>query len=154
MESIDYNAIENWAKKFTFWNQSALVDDALSKGFFSYDDIVQPSENPYVWFNGREYDRAEFEQMINDLEYKDGEWTDADDDKLSDMKFALKEAAENYNPEVLEWYLVDSWMADRLEEAGEVMLKNDYDTWWGRQCTGQSIYQDGVIEDLYKQYGR
>ena len=51
--------------------------------------------------------------------------------------------------EIFEWWLVTDWLAEKLQEHGEPILTNDYGTWWGRTCTGQAIYLDGVIESIY-----
>ena len=47
--------------------------------------------------------------------------------------------------EIMEWWLVSSWLAEKLSYNGEVVL-HDYNChWWGRQTTGQAIYLDDVI---------
>ena len=52
------------------------------------------------------------------------------------------------NSEVMEWWLVTPYMAELLEEKGEVIL-SDYDCyWWGRQTSGQALYMDGVIQEI------
>ena len=51
--------------------------------------------------------------------------------------------------EIYEWWAVSDWLAEQLEKHGEAMLINDYGKWWGRTCTGQAIYEDSVIEEIY-----
>lgn len=50
--------------------------------------------------------------------------------------------------EVFEWWVVCGWLADDLEEAGEVILEYAGSIWWGRQCTGQAIKLDGVMQNI------
>ena len=45
----------------------------------------------------------------------------------------------------MEWWLIDSWLAERLKEQGEVIIEEYGCYWWGRQSSGQAIYMDGVI---------
>ncbi|CBK64712.1 hypothetical protein [Alistipes shahii] len=50
--------------------------------------------------------------------------------------------------EVLEWWLVTPWLAERLKEQGEVIIDELGCRWWGRQSSGQAIYMDGVIQEI------
>ena len=47
--------------------------------------------------------------------------------------------------DVMEWWLIDSWLAERLKREGEVIIE-EYG--WGRQSSGQAIYMDGVIQEI------
>lgn len=50
--------------------------------------------------------------------------------------------------EVLEWWLVSGWLADQLDERGEVTLSDGQSHWWGRCCSGQSILLDGIMQAI------
>ena len=50
--------------------------------------------------------------------------------------------------EVLEWWLVTSWLADRLREQGEIIIDELGCHWWGRMSSGQSIYMDYVMQEI------
>ncbi len=50
--------------------------------------------------------------------------------------------------EVLEWWLVTPWLAERLKAQGEVIIEEYGCYWWGRQSSGQAIYMDGVIQEI------
>ena len=57
------------------------------------------------------------------------------------------------NPkEIFEWYLVSDWFLDRLREINEPIIDNDYGEYWGRCCTGQSIYLDYNMQELAFEY--
>jgi hypothetical protein len=69
-----------------------------------------------------------------------------------DMTYGEEDADElDTEPrEVFEWWIVSDYLERQLSYKGEVILKTDYGTWWGRQCTGQSIYMDNVIQEIFK----
>lgn len=50
--------------------------------------------------------------------------------------------------EVLEWWLIDSWLAERLQEEGEVVIEEYGCYWWGRSTSGQAICLDSVIQKV------
>ena len=50
--------------------------------------------------------------------------------------------------DVMEWWLIDSWLAERLKEQGEVIIEEYGCYWWGRQSSGQAIYMDSVIQEI------
>ncbi|WP_295938425.1 hypothetical protein [uncultured Alistipes sp.] len=50
--------------------------------------------------------------------------------------------------EVMEWWLVTSWLAERLSYNGEVVIEDYGCHWWGRQCSGQAVYMDAIISDI------
>lgn len=52
--------------------------------------------------------------------------------------------------DVMEWWLIDSWLAERLKEQGEVIIEEYGCYWWGRQSSGQAIYMDYVIQRICK----
>ena len=54
--------------------------------------------------------------------------------------------ASEYNPEIYEWWVVDSFFARQLQQRGEVVLDGQF---WGRQCTGQAIFLDCIIGEIY-----
>jgi len=60
----------------------------------------------------------------------------------------LLDAPHRPNKEVLEWWLVSDWIAERLKREGEIVLSSHECHWWGRQVSGQALYMDTVIERL------
>ena len=52
--------------------------------------------------------------------------------------------------EIYEHWIVSEWLANRLEERGEVVERDFYGlTIWSRACTGQAILLDNVICFIY-----
>ena len=50
--------------------------------------------------------------------------------------------------DVMEWWLIDSWLAERLKREGEVIIEEYGCCWWGRLASGQSICMDSVIQKI------
>lgn len=81
-----------------------------------------------------------------------GDWGD-----VQDWRDMVDMYRDEHPAEIFEWWLVSEWFAEKLEAAGEPVLRNDYGEWWGRTCTGQAMIQDGtlqrvaaqLLEDLY-----
>jgi hypothetical protein len=61
------------------------------------------------------------------------------------------EDLEDYRQEIFEHWIVSSWLADKLEEQGETVVKDvlGIDYIWGRTSTGQAIWCDYVIQKIY-----
>lgn len=75
---------------------------------------------------------------------------------ISNWEDEAREAIrDHYNenpPEVYEWWFIDEWLADKLSDAGEVVIHRDYGyDIWGRQGTGQATYMDHVIRKLARE---
>ena len=56
---------------------------------------------------------------------------------------------EAYPQEALEHWVVSDWLANRLREQKEMVIDFYGLTIWGRTTSGQAIYIDSVIEDIY-----
>ena len=50
--------------------------------------------------------------------------------------------------DVMEWWLIDSWLAERLKREGEVIIEEYGCCWWGRLASGQSVCMDSVIRKI------
>ena len=111
-----------------FRNQSSLITHLQGQeveGFY-YDDI----ENLYM----------SDEEILN--------YMGSYDEDMSDQEIIeVRDHGEDFK-EVFEWYLVSDWFLDRLREINEPIIDNDYGEYWGRCCTGQSIYLDHNIQEL------
>ena len=56
----------------------------------------------------------------------------------------------DYRQEIFEHWIVTPWLADKLEALGETVVRDFYGlTIWGRTTTGQSIWCDYVIQEIY-----
>ena len=89
----------------------------------------------------------------------DGAWVLFDGDVEVGSFDNAEEAAQHYcydhdlDPyrwEAYEHWLVDEHFAYKLEQAGEVVVRNFWSTMtiWGRTCTGQAIAMDGEVRRI------
>lgn len=87
-----------------------------------------------------------FEDAEN-LYYTNDELLDMgyDEDELEDVRY------DNMK-EVFEFWLVTDWLASKLREYNEVIIEVDDLVIWGRTCTGQAIYVDGLIQEIAEDY--
>jgi len=63
----------------------------------------------------------------------------------------LLDEAKNYDygeSEIYEFWAVDEWLANKLENKGEIIFKMLDFIVWGRQTTGQAIKMDNVIQEI------
>ena len=58
----------------------------------------------------------------------------------------------DYRSEIFEHWIVSSWLADKLEAKGETVVRDFYGlTVWGRTTTGQAIWCDWIIQEIYNE---
>jgi len=55
----------------------------------------------------------------------------------------------DYPEEALEHWIVSEWLGRYLQEEGEMVINFLGLTIWGRTTSGQAIYIDAVIEEIY-----
>lgn len=65
-------------------------------------------------------------------------YTPDEDEARSELQFV----------EVLEYWAVSEWLADKLKENGEAVTEFGSTQVWGRTTSGQAIAIDRVIEDI------
>ena len=106
--------------------QSMLVDELMQKEVISVDDY----ENYYL----------SDEQLKKDYDVKS-------DEEIQELRDNGSDANEIY-----EHWVVSDWLERQLENLEEPLLKTDYQTWWGRTCSGQAILLDHNIQELAYQY--
>jgi len=115
--------------------QSTLAEKALGKGLFSWDDV----DNIYRPFDIRNVDNGTCKDCVlisTELDLETEKCRGCYD-KDQDMQ------------EIYEWWVVSEWLAILLYKHGAPLLKNKYGTWWGRCATGQAIFLDSIINNIY-----
>lgn len=55
-------------------------------------------------------------------------------------------------PEIMEFWIVSDWLADKLKDWGEVVFELYDFKIWGRQATGQAIKLDNTIQEIAEEY--
>ena len=170
--------IETWINRNVGPCQSSLVDALIQADFdgFGIDDLQGMYADPSDWDADQCYEYADdngidlendprkmtrgelLEEGFGD---SDEQSDDTDDDlreriagdNLEGWKDQVRDWSQENPNEPLEWWVVDSWLAGKLLEIGEVIIDNDYGYWWGRTCSGQSIVLDGTFYQLFENMG-
>ena len=55
---------------------------------------------------------------------------------------------EHKPQDVLEWWLISSYLGRELMDRGEPIVTDGHSWWWGRTCSGQSILLDGIMQRI------
>lgn len=166
------STVNEWAKRTVStclvndnWLVDALVRESgnATKGQVAYQFQIEDIKNLYpVIPDYREIrDEWDTEQCFeflakwgraNGAPKLTEENTDTLEEELADYTASVAEelSDDNEPQEIYEWWRVtDSWLASKFEEIGEPILDNDYGTWWGRTCSGQAIWLDETMQELY-----
>lgn len=119
-----------------------------------------------LWTGSVDYQSAEYEinQAGGTLLQEDDYWGVYGDNVyywLTDPCHNSKEDAiddyfdgdlDEYRQEVYEHWIVSSWLGKKLQEHGETVVEDFYGlTVWCRCTTGQAIYCDYIIQEIYKE---
>ena len=130
LDDIESGTMQNITRQFIsnhiYCNQSCLVSELMDKEVISIED--------YINF------------------YKSDETIKSDYDVKTEEE--IEEIRDNGEDtqEVYEHWLCSNWFISKMKEQDEPILETDFETWWGRTCTGQSIYLDYNIQELAYQY--
>lgn len=138
--------------------QSSIVFHVLSTetDFLSWEDVVNyyPDVDSMDGEDAAQYITDELNEDWRNLiqdEYDDE--PEPDDLTIDDVAILQEYIRDNSQPaEVLEWWLVDEWLADQLESIGQATLTDGQCHWWGRRTHGQSIIQDGTMQKIAAKY--
>src|SRR5471030_2412126 len=104
--------IERFIGREIYTCQSSLVEEALKREFFYFDDI----ENSYRPFDGR--------LIAPKFCYSCKEAFEALDSETGDCEECFDE--DNQPQEIFEWWVISKWLAFKLSAKGEPILDNDY----------------------------
>ena len=116
----------NFIDKHILACQSYLVSELMSKEVISIEDYINFYKSDEIIKS--EYD-VETEEEIQEI----------------------RDNGEDHQ-EVFEHWLCSDWFINQMKKQDEPILETDLGTWWGRTCTGQSIYLDYNIQELAYQY--
>lgn len=165
--------LRNMVKENVYVCQTSLVSSLLGNYYFNDEDI----KNMYI-DNSKKIDELEDKVIelnkaideVEEIEYSISQ-ADSEEEKkkleeglrnydnveelkeqIEELEYKIEEL-ENENGDIkneaLEYWVVSNWLAEKLEEHGELTLTNGECTWWGRCTSGQAIYLDGIIKEIY-----
>ena len=130
LDDIESGTMQDITRQFIsnhiYCNQSCLVSKLMDKEVISIED--------YINF------------------YKSDETIKSDHDVKTEEE--IQEIRDNGEDtqEVFEHWLCSDWFISQMKKQDEPILETDFETWWGRTCTGQSIYLDYNIQELAYEY--
>jgi len=133
-------------------------DDVISDVFEQWDDLLsQASDVVEISDAVRDDVKATLPGIVADLADEAADHArqlagenlcNLDDDECREIGEAA--GLEPYTREAYEHWIVSDWLADKLEGKGEMIARDLHGlTIWGRTTTGQAIYMDGVICEIY-----
>ena len=75
-------------------------------------------------------------------------------DLLENQLIEYEELENYYNKndepkEVFEWYFINEWLYNQLQEKNAVVINSEYGYIYGRTCTGQALYLDSIFQDIF-----
>lgn len=142
-------------KKEFFNLGNGIVQDITQK--FIYPHILRNQTSLIVDLSMLNVEGFLYEDIEN-LYTTDEEILENFDDSKEDEEITQEEFIRDYRyngydqKEIMEWYLVSDWLLYKLKSKNEAFIDNDYGEYWGRCCTGQSIYLDFVIQEIAYEY--
>lgn len=126
--------------------------DALREYSENHSEDAIFDVDEYYSGGGEHCPECDSNNIISTCEYRSYN-PDWDPEEKIDNEYICEECMKTFDepdmPEILEYWFVDDGFADMLKEKGECVL----DSWipiWGRRCSGQAIYLDGVIREIAK----
>jgi len=125
---MDGNSVVNQKIKGAFVAREVFacfsyeMDEVLKKGTVNYEDI----ENLYL----------DCEKHYEDYGYESAEAMQNDGADIQ---------------EIYEWWIVSSFLYEKLRTRGEPVLEWGNNCYWGRTTTGQSILLDCVITSICRE---
>lgn len=84
----------------------------------------------------------------NQLEEKINRWSEVVG-KYQNQLQELQDMDFDQSPEIYQWFSCSDWLIRELEEKGQCTLDGEF---WGRQCCGQSVVLDHVMQLIAFEY--
>ncbi len=139
-------------------------DDDMMTLAYMQPDADDYAESDEVWLESPQYDRVpiyEIEEGDDGFRWTEtaaiqqdgeplekGDWQETALDAWKDL-FDAQGFDAPAGKEVYEYWVVSSWLANKLREQGHTVVDDVAGmTVWGRPTTGQTIYMDGVMQKI------
>lgn len=143
--SAEYqDKVRQFVSREVYYCASNLVSELVQKEDYM-DELLEVCVS-------YDYEQAAIDEgfLLDD----DGSWIPSDSTDVGFWESAQECCEANdiepYPVEVFEHWLVSDWLADKLKERGEMVLRDFMGlTIWGRTTTGQSVSIDEVICDIW-----
>ena len=163
MKDYSFNSVKNQKIKERFVDREvyACITD-MAEYLFGYESDTYASW--YEWDNLMITICPNCNACVNEddwiyIEDLDPDLIDADSMEVMDgyqcpyCKQFVEEIPEPEQQEIMEYLIVSSFLGEKLLEKGEPVLRRNLGWIWGRTCTGQSVFLDGVISEICYELG-
>ena len=158
-------SIQDLVQREVIYCVSSLVHTLTQENKLDEEQAISLWEGPI------DFDEAEYaiKEDGSYLGQKNNLWglydNDEPDDPIVDYEYETKEQLikgyfedmswdiNEYRSEVFEHWIVTSWLGKKLQEHDETVVEDvlGISYIWCRSCTGQAIYMDYCIQEIYKE---
>ena len=149
-ESVYQRAVSNWVReRMGLHRVNGFMEFVIQNDENWAEDCVNLTRCEWL----QDADLSTLQEFASDhgieLERDEDEDDDDYEERLRD-EVCDSDAANEYD-EVYEWYMTDAYTL--LQRFGEVIYNGHDGPVWGRRTTGQAVYLDGVVQEIFKEYG-
>lgn len=146
---IEFNGYEAFLGCCSYKSFEEFLDE--KKGYFT--DLCDEALKGYLDEKAEQYiDREVYvcvSHLVSDIQSLGDESLEVYQEfNLFENDSFLRAFNRDEYVEVLEYWMVSDWLADKLLEQKEIVLKNNYGNFWGRTVSGQAITLDGTFQDI------
>lgn len=131
LEDLKNQNLETWLEEDGYHKDKSKAENL--EAIFGKLDKLEPLETLIELTQGK---LAQAEKAIEDLEQ-------AIEETMQDIDLARDAEDDPKYSEIYEWYIVSSFLCEKLEAIGECTI--DHENLWGRCTTGQAILLDYCI---------
>lgn len=141
-KKIDVNSSENQKIKGRF-----VAREVLTCFSYEMEAVLRASQEGNT---NKDYPLPTYEDIENYYEWQCPECGEGYQDE-DEARECHGERPKQERQEILEWWIVSSYLYNKLKERGHAVLEWGNNYYWGRCTTGQAILLDGVISDICKE---
>ena len=145
--------IEDMVKAEVHANATQLVEYCLTRQDdsdypFDRDDLYSALCPMLADLTENQIDELAAEHNSDMTDPNDGRaWEELDlDEKIAILENLRVEPEQR---EIMQWWAVSDWLAERLREQGAIVVSDGYTEYWARTISGEAIADDGVICAVY-----
>lgn len=124
-----------------------LTKDERDEKLALYEHLEARAGEVFEHLENKQLDE-ENDDLYDAIQVKVDHW-EYKRDQYMDIVSELERMHFDQQPEIYQWFSCSDWLIRALEEKGECTLDGEF---WGRQCCGQSVALDHVIQVIAFEY--
>ena len=169
LEKVRISQLVMYLKNCVILDQTKLVSSLMEKTLddnitylpFTRKDMeyVQHTALRYH-FEGEKYTREQMEDINARLRHRYQSFCEekviSEEHRQAEIRYKDSEIAlhDPIDTPVLGWFVVNDFLAERLQAMGEVVLRNDYGRWWGRLTPPVPFWNDPALIAIAKDFDK